>query len=157
MTATSSLPPLEHFVPVAPTKESVSFVNLQTIDLARYEDGPEARCKLAEEIRVAMTTQGFFTLINHGLDEETISRQVDLGHHIFKHTPLEEKQKLQAPIIEEGSYHGFKLRGHWGAGNGVRDKVENFNVHRDMTLREQPSTMLPYQDEVQKFIDFTHK
>lgn len=157
MTVTSSLPPLEHFVPVAPTKEPVSFVNLQTIDLAHYDEGPEARCKLAEEIRVAMTTQGFFTLINHGLDEETISRQVDLGHHIFKHTPLEEKQKLQAPIIEEGSYHGFKLRGHWGAGSGVRDKVENFNLHRDMTLREQPSTMLPYQNEVQKFIDFTHK
>ena len=157
MGSISSPPPLEHFVPVKPTQEPVNFVNLKSVDLSRYDDGPAARAELAEEIRIAMTTQGFFTLVNHGLSEDTISHQVDLGHHIFKNTSLEEKEKLQASIIDEGSYHGFKLRGHWGAGVGVRDKVENFNVHRDMSLREQPSTVRPYQEEVQQFIDYTHK
>ena len=150
-------PELAHFVPVRPTKEPVEFVNLRTIDLSRYSEGVAARAELGEEIRLAMTTQGFFTLINHGLSEEDITRQVDIGHNIFSNTPQDEKENLKAPIVEEGSYHGFKLRGHWRAGPGARDKVENFNVYRDMSLRDQPSTMLPFKDEIQAFIDYTHK
>ena len=152
-----SVPIPEHFVPVEPTKESVEYVNLRTIDLARYDDGPAARVELAEEIRQAMTTQGFFTLINHGISEEDVTRQVDIGHHIITHTPINEKQELQAPMIEEGSYHGFKPRGHWRAGKNVRDKVENFNVYRDMTMRPQPNCMEPWKPEIQAFIDYTHK
>ncbi len=148
----------EHFVPVGPSKEPIDFVKLRTVDLGRYDEGPAARAELAEEIRFAMTTQGFFTLVNHGLSEEQITRQVDIGHHIITHTPDEEKKKLQAPMVEEGSYHGFKPRGHWRNGGAhVRDKVENFNVYRDMTLREQPATMEPYKPEIQEFIDYTHK
>ena len=152
-----STPVPEHFVPVGPTKEQIDFVKLRTIDLGRYDDGPSARAELAEEVRLAMTTQGFFTLINHGLSEEDITRQVDIGHHIITNTPYEEKQKLQAPMVEEGSYHGFKPRGHWRAGKGVRDKVENFNIYRDMLLREQPQSMEPYKQEIQGFIEYTHK
>ena len=152
-----SIPIPEHFVPVDPIKDSVEYVTLRTIDLARYDDGPAARVELAEEIRQAMTTQGFFTLINHGISEEDITRQVDIGHHIITHTPIEEKHALQAPMIEEGSYHGFKPRGHWRAGKDVRDKVENFNVYRDMTLRPQPKCMEPWKPEIQAFIDYTHK
>ena len=151
------IPVPEHFVPVEPTKEPVEFVELRTIDLAKYDDGPEARKALAEELRLAMTTQGFFNLINHGLSEEEITRQVDIGHHIITHTSVEEKHRLQAPMIEEGSYHGFKPRGHWRAGKNVRDKVENFNVYRDMTLRDQPQCMEPWKPEIQRFIDYTHK
>ena len=152
-----STPVPEHFVPVGPTNEQIDFVKLRTIDLGRYDDGPSARAELAEEVRLAMTTQGFFTLINHGLSEEDITRQVDIGHHIITNTPYEEKQKLQAPMVEEGSYHGFKPRGHWRAGKGVRDKVENFNIYRDMLLREQPQSMEPYKQEIQEFIEYTHK
>lgn len=144
---------LEHFVPVEPTKKPVTYVNLRTMELARYEEGRTARAELAEEIRLAITTQGFFTLINHGVSEDDITRQVDISHHTFSNTPQQEKEKLKAPILEEGSYHGFKLRGHLRSGPGVCDKVENFNVYRDISLREQQSTMLPFKDEVQAFID----
>ncbi len=152
-----TLPPVEHFEPVAPTKEPVEYVSLRTIDLARYDDGPEARAQLAEEIRLAMTTQGFFTLINHGISEEDITRQVDIGHTILSRTSQEEKIRLQAPMVEEGSYHGFKPRGHWRNAGNVRDKVENFNVYRDMSLREQPAALEPFKPEIQSFIDYTHK
>jgi hypothetical protein len=134
-----SLPEVEHFIPVQPSKLVKDFVQLRTVDLSRYEDGPEARKELAEEVRRAMTTQGFFILVNHGLSEEDISRQVDIGHTILARTSDEEKHRLKAPIVEDGSYHGFKPRGHWIAKGNVRDKVENFNIYRDMTLREQPS------------------
>ena len=152
-----SKPQAEHFIPVEPSKEPIDFVSLRTVDLSRYDDGPEARAALAEEIRLAMTTQGFFTLINHGFSEEEITRQVDVGHHIMAHTPQEEKLRLQAPMVEEGSYHGFKPRGHWRNKGNVRDKVENFNVYRDMTLREQPEALEPFRPEIQEFIDYTHK
>lgn len=134
-----SLPEVEHFVPVQPSKLVDDFVKLRTVDLGRYDDGPEARKELAEEVRVAMTTQGFFILINHGISEEDISRQVDIGHTILTRTSVEEKHRLKAAMVEEGSYHGFKPRGHWINKDNVRDKVENFNIYRDMTLREQPS------------------
>lgn len=134
-----ALPEVEHFVPAQPSKLVKDFVKLRTVDLGRYDDGAEARKELAEEVRLAMTTQGFFILINHGLSEDDITRQVDIGHTIMARTPQEEKYRLKAKMVEEGSYHGFKPRGHWIAKGNVRDKVENFNVYRDMTLREQPS------------------
>ncbi|KAH8807870.1 hypothetical protein F5884DRAFT_704232, partial [Xylogone sp. PMI_703] len=152
-----ALPEVDHFVPVEPSKEDIDFVRLRVVDFAKYDDGPEARKELAEEIRLAMTTQGFFTLINHRIEEQEISRQVDIGHTILSRTPEEEKKRLQARMIEEGSYHGFKPRGHWRNTGNVRDKVENFNVYRDMNLREQPQAMEAYKPEIQSFIDFTHK
>ncbi|KAK6429707.1 hypothetical protein LTR95_014145 [Oleoguttula sp. CCFEE 5521] len=149
--------PVDHFVPVAPTKESLEYADLRTLDLSRYDDGPEARAELAEELRLDMTTQGFFILINHGLTEDEITRQVDIGHHIITNTPEDEKKRLAAPIVEKGSYFGFKPLGHWQAAPGVRDWVKNFNVYRDMKLRPQPETIHPYMPEVQSFIDFAHK
>jgi isopenicillin N synthase-like dioxygenase len=151
------LPEVEHFVPAEPSKEDIDFVKLRVLDLAKYDEGPAAKKELAEELRLAMTTQGFFTLINHGMNEEDITRQVDIGHTIMTHTSQEEKERLKAPMVDEGSYHGFKPRGHWRTKGEVRDKVENFNVYRDMTLREQPSVMEPYNPEIQAFIDYAHK
>ena len=155
---TAPLAEVDHFIPVKPSKEPIDYVRLRTVDLSKYDDGEEARKSLAEDIRVAMTTQGFFKIINHGISEEEISRQVDIGHTIFRRTAFEEKMRLKAPMVEEGSYHGFKPRGEWQNGkSGVRDKLENFNVYRDMTLREYPETMKPYTEEIQNFIDYTHK
>jgi hypothetical protein len=68
-----TLPEVDHFVPVEPSKEDIDFVRLRTVDLSKYDDGQEARQLLAEEIRLAMTTQGFFKMINHGISEEEIS------------------------------------------------------------------------------------
>src|SRR5262245_40027457 len=97
------LPSVEHFEPVAPTKENVNYVDLRIIDLATYDESPASRLKLAKEIEQAMTTQGFFLLVNHGIEAQDISRQVDIGHTIMARTSPEEKQRLKAPIVEEGS------------------------------------------------------
>ncbi|PYH94484.1 Clavaminate synthase-like protein [Aspergillus ellipticus CBS 707.79] len=152
-----TLPEAEHFVPVPSSKEPIDFVSLKTIDFSLYDNGLEARLQLAEQVRQAMTTQGFFVIINHGISEEEISRQVDIGHTIFTRTSPEEKLHLQAPIVEKGSYFGFKLRGHWRSGGGKRDNIENFNVYREIGLHEQPTAMHPFIPEIQRFIDFTHK
>lgn len=111
------LPDVQHFVSVEPSKEK--------IDFAKYDDGSKARKGLTEEFRIAMTTQ-----------ELEISRQVDIGHTILQRTPQEEEERLQAPAVEKGSYHGFKPHDHWRNKENGSDKVENFNIYRDMTLQE---------------------
>jgi isopenicillin N synthase-like dioxygenase len=123
-----TLPEVDHFVPVAPSKEAIDFVDLKVLDFSKYDVGPEERKQLAEQVRQAMTTQGFFTIINHGISQSEIERQVDIGHTIFKRTSAEEKELTRAPIVEKGSYFGFKLRGHWRLTGGKKDNIENFNV-----------------------------
>jgi isopenicillin N synthase-like dioxygenase len=151
------IPDVDHFIPVQPSKEKIDFVSLHTIDLVTYDDGLEAQKQLAEQVRRAMTTQGFFTLINHGIAEEEISRQVDIGHTILKRTSQEEKEQLRAPIREDGNYFGFKPRGIWRTIGQAVDKIEQFNIYRDMSLRDQPKALEPFASEVQDFVDRTHK
>ncbi|KAF2101718.1 Clavaminate synthase-like protein [Rhizodiscina lignyota] len=157
MPAAKALAEVDHFEPVKPSKEPIDFVKLRTLDFSKYNDGPEARKELASIVRDAMTTKGFFTLINHGISEEEITRQVDIGHTILKRTPPEEKLRLKAQILEKGSYPGFKLRGLWNVGSDAKDRIENFNVYRVMSQNEQPRALEPYRHEIQDFIDFIHK
>jgi isopenicillin N synthase-like dioxygenase len=81
--------------------------------MATFNDGPEARAKLAETVRQAMHEQGFFTLINHGISKEEVDRQLDIAWTIFSKTPLEEKKRLKGKMQETGSYKGFKLRSYY--------------------------------------------
>jgi isopenicillin N synthase-like dioxygenase len=151
-----SLPEVDHFVPVQPTKHELDYADLDTLDFSRYDEGPEARKELAAQLHQAMTTHGFFVVVNHGLSEEQITRQVDIGHTILKRTPPEEKIRLKADILGKGEYPGFKPRGHWKAGDKP-DRIENFNVNRNMNLHEQPAALEPYRQEIQDVVDLIHK
>ena len=135
-----TLPEVDHFVPVEATKEPIDFVKLHTLDLSTFSDGPEARRVLAQQVHDAMTTQGFFILLNHGISLNEIDRQVDIGHTILKRTPEEEKERLRAPIRDEGIYFGFKPRGVWQVDGQKKDKIEQFNFYRDLSTRAQPES-----------------
>ncbi|KAI0014955.1 hypothetical protein F4780DRAFT_766104 [Xylariomycetidae sp. FL0641] len=156
MSPARTLADVDHFEPVAPSKEPIDFAELHTIDLSQYDKGPEARRELASLVKQAMTTKGFFVVKNHGLSEEEITRQVDIGHTILKRTSLEEKLRLRSPILEKGTYLGFKPKGVWSVGGDRRDRIEQFNIARDTTQNEQPSTLEPYREEVQNLMDFIH-
>lgn len=149
---------LDHFIPAGPSKEPLEFADLEILDFGHYEDGASARQGLVEQVHKAMTTQGFFVIVNHGISEALITRMVDIGHTILTRTPDEEKERLKADILGKGEYPGFKPRGHWKSGGpkGV-DQIENFNVNRDMTLHEQPTVLEPFRDEVSGFIETLHK
>jgi isopenicillin N synthase-like dioxygenase len=150
------LPEADHFVPVELSNEPLDYADLETLDYSLYDEGHEARKGLAAQLRRAMTTQGFFVVVNHGITEKQITRQVDIGHTIFKHTPPEEKDRLTADILGKGEYPGFKPRGHWKAG-GKPDRIENFNVNRDMSTHKQPKALEPYRSEIQGMVDTIHK
>lgn len=49
------------------------WADLITIDLSSDSDH-------AADLHQAMTTRGFFALVGHGISEEEIKRQVDLGY-----------------------------------------------------------------------------
>lgn len=146
---------VEHFVPVGPTKEKLDFADLEILDFSRYNEGLESKKALASQVHKAMSTQGFFVIVKHGISEESISRLVDVGHTILTRTPLEEKEKLKADILGKGEYPGFKPRGHWKSAG--TDRIENFNINRDMSLHEQPRALEPFRNEIQQFVDTVHK
>ncbi|KFZ15698.1 hypothetical protein V502_05441 [Pseudogymnoascus sp. VKM F-4520 (FW-2644)] len=152
-----ALPNVDHFIPVQTTKEDLDFADLEILDFTFYGDGPTARQELADKVHKAMRTHGFFVIINHGISEEVITRQVDIGHTILKRTPLEEKTRLKADILGKGEYPGFKPRGHWKTANGAPDRIENFNINRNMSLHEQPAALEPHREEIQSLVDMIHK
>lgn len=153
-----SFPEVDHFVPVGPSKEKLEFADLEVLDFARYDDGASARRTLSEQVHHAMTTHGFFVIINHGISEELITRLVDIGHTILTRTPAEEKERLKADMLGKGEYPGFKPRGHWKSGDSKSgDRIENFNVNRDLTLHTQPASLEPFRAEITSFIETVHK
>ena len=99
MTTQTLVTELEHFVPVGPTKEDINFADLEILDLSRYNAGPEAQNALAHQLHKAMSTQGFFVLVNHGVTEQEIARIVDIGHTVLARTSPEEKERLKADIF----------------------------------------------------------
>jgi isopenicillin N synthase-like dioxygenase len=56
-----------------------------------------------------------------------------------------------------GTYQGFKLRNYWTIDQGVKDQIEQYNWNRDLTLREHPSTLKPFLDELEELNQFVHK
>ena len=151
-----ALPEVVRFTPANPSKEALDFADLEILDFSQYADGPAARQDLASKVRNAMRNYGFFVIVNHGIPEDLITRQVDISHTILTQTSPEEKHRLEADIVGKGQYPGFKPRGHWKTA-GAPDQIENFNVNRDMSLHEQPSTLAPFRNEIQDFVDNVHK
>ncbi|CAK7222010.1 hypothetical protein SBRCBS47491_004722 [Sporothrix bragantina] len=149
-------PTPEHFTPVQETKEDLPFADLVKIDLSTYEDGPEARKKLAQDLNQAMRTQGFFYVINHGISEQEIERQIDIGYTVLTTTPLEEKRSLEGQMKKDGSYQGFKLRNYWTIDQGVKDQIEQYNWNRDLSQRTHPSTFEPYREETDALCRYVH-
>ena len=151
-----TVPEIVHFSPVETTKEALDYADLEILDFSQYAIDPVARQDLANKVHKAMCTHGFFVIINHGIPPDLITRQVDIGHTVLTQTSPEEKYRLQADIVGKGEYPGFKPRGHWKTA-GTPDKIENFNINRNMTLHELPSTLKPFREEVQDFVDTVHR
>jgi len=106
-------PQPNHFEPVKPTAEKLNYADLPTLDFAELKNGDAGKSKLAETLNKVMRTQGFFYIVNHGLSEEEVTRQVDIGYTVLTETPLEEKMKLVSQMQEKGCYRGFKLRDYY--------------------------------------------
>lgn len=151
-----TVPPVAHWVPAPVTKQDVEFADLAVIDLSKTKT-PEGRAEVAIIARDAMHKQGFFYVINHGLDKAEVDRMIDIAAVPFQQVADEEKRRYEAKIKQTGTYYGYKLPQYWHISNGVRDRIEHYNFTRDVSLREHPTALRPFLPEIQDFIEFTHK
>ncbi|CCM06830.1 uncharacterized protein FIBRA_09133 [Fibroporia radiculosa] len=155
------IPPVPHRPPVAPTQEALEYADLAIIDLAKAETA-EGRAELAVQLRGALSTHGFFYVINHGYTQAQNERIFDIADLPFTHFSEEEKREYAAKIVEGGSFQGFKARGFWVLSSlctidaGVRDQLEHYNINHDITRKQHPEVLRPLLPEIEAFITFNH-
>ncbi|KAI0063998.1 Clavaminate synthase-like protein [Artomyces pyxidatus] len=151
-----TVPPVDRWVPAPVTQENIDWANLTVVDLAKAKT-PEGRDEQVRLARDATHRQGFFYVVNHGLDQETVDRMMDIAVLPFDKVDKEEKLRYEARIKQTGEYLGYKLPQYWHIANGVRDRIEHYNFPRDVSRREHPAVLRPFLPEIQKMIEFTHR
>ncbi|KAI0041195.1 Clavaminate synthase-like protein [Auriscalpium vulgare] len=103
-----------------------------------------------------MHKQGFFYVINHGLDKGQIERIFDIATVPFDSVPPEEKPQYVAKIKETGTFMGYKPLHYWHIANGVKDRIEHYNLNRNVDLKPHPEAVRPFLPEIQEFIRHNH-
>ncbi|RDB27660.1 hypothetical protein Hypma_003184 [Hypsizygus marmoreus] len=149
------LPETPRHVPPPPTKENLDYADLAIIDLEKYKT-PEGRAELVADVRNALATVGFFYVINHGYTPEQTRRIFDIADIPFTQVSDEEKRKYVAKMKETGSYQGYKPRQYWHIDAGVRDQLEHYNIHRDVTKKVHPEALRPFLPEIDAFARHNH-
>lgn len=150
-----SLPPVPHWTPIEPTKEKLEWAELDVIDLARAKT-PEGRAEQVEKARNAMHNQGFFYVVNHGLDRTQVERVFDIAAVPFEQVLPEEKKRYEAKIKETGTFIGYKPLQYWHIAKGVKDRIEHYNLNRNVDSKPHPEAVQPLLPEIQEFIRHNH-
>jgi len=145
---------LKTWTPPPPTEaKDVPWADILTVDMSLY-DAPSGRAELVKVVNTALRRNGFFYLINHGISREHIQQQFSLSHATFDQVSLAEKEQHLAPILEKGSFRGYKLQRFWEIGNGVRDRIEAYNLdlHDLEPPESHPALLRPYLDDIRNFL-----
>ncbi|PNS14446.1 UPF0676 protein [Sphaceloma murrayae] len=100
---------------------------LPLIDIARiYSDDLEDRQAVAEEIRDASRTIGFFYIVNHGIDMQQAAAVLGQAKEFFS-LPIERKMQVCTDLIPE-EFCGYHPMEHYNInGSARRDLHEAFN------------------------------
>ncbi|KAI0303681.1 Clavaminate synthase-like protein [Multifurca ochricompacta] len=150
-----ALPPVPHWTSIEPTGEKLEWAELEVIDLARAKT-TEGRTEQVEKARNAMHNQGFFYVVNHGLDKAQVERIFDIAAVPFEQVGSEEKKHFEARIKETGSFMGYKPLQYWHIANGVRDRIEHYNFNRNVNSKPHPDALRPFLPEIQEFVRHNH-
>ncbi|KAJ7259900.1 hypothetical protein C8J57DRAFT_1436740 [Mycena rebaudengoi] len=146
----SSPPP---YTPPLGSTERLDYAELAIIDLsrARTEVG---RKKLAAKVVDAMTTHGFFYVVNHGYTIEQTNRMFSIANLTFDNVSPAEKREYTG---QSGAvYEGYKPRQTWRIQDGVQDQIEHYNINRHVKTRAHPNAIRPYLEEIQAFARHNH-
>jgi isopenicillin N synthase-like dioxygenase len=160
------------FVEAPPSKENVEILDIQSLDLSKFDEGFEARKELANKLEKSLTTYGFFKLINHGFSHEFLETMKSISLSTFNttddvkekffagKTTIEEDENLELGVIR-GS--GYKPRGYWTYTNEAKDNVEFFNfrhfLHHDIfnDRIEYPEFVKANLDDIENYFATLHK
>ncbi|KAG6884205.1 hypothetical protein C0992_006765 [Termitomyces sp. T32_za158] len=102
-------------IPPPPTKENLDFADLAIIDLTKFGT-PEGKSQLVRDVRNAMSTVGFFYVINHGYTQEQTRRIFDIAEIPFRVSD-EEKQNYPRSLDDEIKTKNVWLKGHTDFGS----------------------------------------
>ncbi|KAI0658145.1 Clavaminate synthase-like protein [Cubamyces menziesii] len=153
-----TIPPCARFTPAPPTTEKLDWAPLPVIDFSEAAT-PEGLARIAPQVCSAMRTYGFLYIVNHGYTNVQNQRIFDIADAMFTKVPDDEKKRLVADFEMTGSYRGYKARQTWDISNGVRDQIEQYNLHRAVTdpeLQEHPRAMEPFLPELRAFTEHNH-
>lgn len=148
---TALLPEAPRHIPPPPTKEDLDYADLAIIDLEKYKTA-EGRAELVIDVRNAMSTVGFFYVVNHGYTTEQTRRIFDIAEIPFRVSD-EEKKKYVAKMKEHGTYQGYKPLQYWLVDAGVRDQIEHYNIHEDVKRKEHLEALRPFLPEISEFAE----
>jgi isopenicillin N synthase-like dioxygenase len=93
--------------------EDIQWANLIELDLSNFSD-PTGKAHLVTQLATALRTTGCFMIKNFDIDDDTISRQFELGSQFFD-LPLEEK----VPFYDEAGWAQNDQRGYKPAARGL--------------------------------------
>ncbi|KAJ4989925.1 flavonol synthase [Stagonosporopsis vannaccii] len=129
------------------TTKQLDWADIKVIDLSRF-DSPGGKHKLAEELRDAVHTTGFFSVVGTGLTQEEVDRQYDIGQAYFD-LPLEEKGDAAYRCdFANGNYFGYRAAYEKKImGTDVLDNVESVNIPKFIPSNEHE----PFHPYLQQF------
>ncbi|KAJ7611250.1 hypothetical protein FB45DRAFT_804045 [Roridomyces roridus] len=140
---------------VAPpaSNEKLEYADLTIIDLATAST-EAGRKELAGQLVQAMTTNGFFYVVNHGYTQEQTTRVFSIANLTFDAVGEDEKKTYMGK--SESVYEGYKPRQTWKIEDGVQDQIEHYNINRHVRQRAHPEALRPYLREVEAFARHNH-
>ncbi|TFY80316.1 hypothetical protein EWM64_g3697 [Hericium alpestre] len=151
-----TVPPIPQWKPAPPTEAELDWAQLEIIDLAQVHT-PEGRAEQARKARDALHKQGFFYVVNHGLESDQVERMFDIASVPFTQVAPEEKNIYEAKIKETGTFMGYKPLQYWHIANGVKDRLEHYNLNRNVDLKQHPVALRSLLPEIRSFIKFNHE
>ena len=141
----------------ARTTKQLDWADIKTIDLSNFHS-PGMRQKLAEELRDAVHTTGFFSVVGTGLTQQEVDRQYDIGQAYFD-LPLESKGDAAYRCdFANGNYFGYRAAYEKKImGTDVLDNVESVNIPKFIPSN-QHEPFHPYLRQFDKEIEcFTRR
>lgn len=151
-------------------------IELESIDLSLYKEGPEnlsTRKGLADKIEKSLSTYGFISVINHGFEAEKLEHLKSVAQSLLG-VPVEEQKRYLAGALksdledrsrsigaERGS--GYKPKGYWSMRNGVEDSITHYNFNHmnhsrffDTEVNHYPEVAKDHLLEIAEFYRFLH-
>jgi len=87
---------------------SSAITSLPTLDISRFDAGPEEKRAFVEELRRVSREVGFFYISGHGVNPGLVSATVDLARRFFA---LPEEDKLAIEMINSPHFRGYNRAG----------------------------------------------
>ncbi|KIJ63601.1 hypothetical protein HYDPIDRAFT_113078 [Hydnomerulius pinastri MD-312] len=150
-----SIPQPPHYVPAPPTEAKLEYADLAIIDLSKGTT-PAGRAELAQEVKEAFRTHGFFYVINHGYTQAQTDRMFDIADIPMSGVSEEEKRDYAGDSHATGLFQGYKPRQYWHIDSGVRDQQEHYNCNRDVNAVKHPQALRPFLPDVEAFVKHNH-